>query len=170
MISLIDTYERLIASGEATRYATAHTTIESVLKTKACPVSVEELEQRLSSHDGNPYVQDQVISLAVEHEMKGVMTVLMLAGYPVQTPLAQAIILSAFTRSTRVNVDKLKDLGHSELLTRIQTADRTWKRSFAHLYQSTPDKMCVQLDSILSGCAIHRVLEALDNQIHAKTA
>lgn len=170
MISLVDMYERLIATGEATRYADVHSTITTILEGAVCPVSDIELEQAVTGHAGNPYTHDDLINSVVEHEMKGAMAALIVSGYPVQTPLAKAVVLSAFARTNRTNIDKLKELGHADLLVRIQSADRAWKRTYTHLYRSGPVQMCDQLDSLLGGCAIHRVLETLHNDHNVKTA
>ncbi|OGX80630.1 hypothetical protein A6395_00375 [Exiguobacterium sp. SH31] len=170
MISLLDTYERLIATGEAARYADVHPTIDGILEGAVCPVSDNELEQAVAGHAGNPYTHDDLIDSVVAHEMKGAMAALIVSGYPVQTPLAKAVVLSAFARTNRMNIDKLKELGHADLLVRIQSADRSWKRTYMHLYRSSPAQMCEQLDSLLGGCAIHRVLEALHDDRNIKTA
>lgn len=170
MISLIDTYERFIATGEATRYANDHPTIQHILDAAACPVPEAELEQVVTGHAGNPYTHDSVLESVIEHELKGAMAALIVAGYPVQTPLAKAVVLSAFARTNRMNIEKLKELGHADLLVRIQSAERSWKRTFAHLYRSAPAQLCDQLESILGGCAIHRVLEAIDRDPNVKTA
>ncbi|WP_214708593.1 MULTISPECIES: hypothetical protein [unclassified Exiguobacterium] len=170
MISLVDTYERLIATGEATRYATTHSTIASILQASTCPVSHQELVTAVSGHGGNPYTPDQLVDSVIEHEMKGAMAVLLVAGYPIQTPLAKAVVLSAFARTNRMNIEKLKELGHADLLVRIQSAERSWKRTYTHLYRSAPTQLCDQLDSLLGGCAIHRVIEALDLDPNVKTA
>lgn len=170
MISLIDTYERLIATGEATRYTNSHPTIKSILQASTCPVSHHELVDAVSGHAGNPYTPDQLVDSVIEHEMKGAMAILIIAGYPIQTPLAKAVVLSAFARTNRMNIDKLKELGHADLLVRIQSAERSWKRTYTHLYRSAPTQLCDQLDSLLGGCAVHRVIEALDLDPNVKTA
>lgn len=170
MISLIDMYERLIATGEAARYADDHPTIDGLLEAAVCPVSDVELEQAVAGHAGNPYTHDNLVNSVVEHEMKGAMAALLVLGHPVQTPLAKAIVLSAFARTNRMNIDKLKELGHADLLVRVQSADRSWKRTYTHLYRSGPAEMCEQLNSLLAGCAIHRVLETLHDDRRTKTA
>ncbi|WP_445001770.1 hypothetical protein [Exiguobacterium alkaliphilum] len=170
MISLVETYERLIATGEATRYASEHPTIEQILAAANCPVPEAELEQIVSGHAGNPYTHDSVFESIVTHELKGTMATLLVLGYPVQTPLAKALVLSAFARTNRMNIDKLKELSHADLLVRIQSAERSWKRTFAHLYRSKPSQLCDQLESILGGCAIHRVLEAIGHDKNVKSA
>ncbi|WP_214826326.1 hypothetical protein [Exiguobacterium algae] len=170
MISLIDTYERFIASGEATRYAQDQKTIEHILNEASCPVTKSDLEQSLLVHTGNPYAKDDLLDEIVQHEMKGAMAALELAGYPIQTPLAKAVVLSAFARTNRLNIDKLKELSHADLLVRIQSADRAWKRTYTLLHRSSPAHICGQMDSLLGGCAIRRVLEAIDHPNTSKTA
>lgn len=170
MISLTDTYERLIATGEATRYASEHPTTEQIIKAATCPVPEADLERIVSGHAGNPYTHDSVFESIITHELKGAMATLLVLGYPVQTPLAKALVLSAFARTNRMNIEKLKELSHTDLLVRIQSAERSWKRTFAHLYRSKPSQLCDQLDSILGGCAIHRVLEAVGHDKDVKTA
>lgn len=170
MISLIDTYERFIASGEATRYAHEHASIDSIMDAAACPVAMSDLEQSLLIHTGNPYAKDDVLDSIVEHEMKGAMAVLELSGYPIQTPLAKAVVLSSFARTNRLNIDKLKALSHSDLLVRIQSAERAWKRTYTLLHRSSPSQICGQMDSIFGGCAIRRVLEAIHHPDATKTA
>ena len=170
MISLIDTYERFIASGEATRYANEHGTIESILDASSCPVAPKDLEQSLLEHSGNPYARDELLDTVVEHEMKGAMAALELSGYPIQTPLAKAVILSAFARTNRLNIEKLKELSHTDLLVRIQSAERAWKRTYTLLHRSAPSQICDQMDSLLGGCAVHRVLEAINQPGKSKSA
>ncbi|WP_214692086.1 hypothetical protein [Exiguobacterium sp. s160] len=170
MISLIDTYERFIASGEATRYAQEQQSIEHILQASSCPVEMKDLEQSLTHLSGNPYTKDESLDKIVEHEMKGAMAALELSGYPLQTPLAKAVILSAFTRTNRLNIDKLKELSHADLLVRIQSAERAWKRTYTLLHRSTPTQICDQMDSLLGGCAVQRVLEAIKQPGTSKTA
>lgn len=170
MISLLETYDRLIATGEAIRYAKEQPSIQHILTSTTCAVTRSDLEDSLTRHEGNPYTSDSRIEEIVRHEMKSAMAALEQSGFPIQTPLAKALVLSAFSRTNRLNVEKLRQLSHTDLLVRIQSADRAFKRTYTLLHRSSPSQICGQMDSLFGGCVVRRVLAAIKPADASKTA